>query len=110
MPAPVDDNRWYNVLLPYYLKFGAAEPTAAALRIPFDETYCALIEELKPEVVSFHFGLPDERLLERVQAAGAVVIGCATTVAEAIFLDAKFEAELVELGGEGLAQLRHPRS
>jgi len=87
MPAPVDDNRWYNVLLPYYLKFGAAEPPAAALRIPFDETYCALIEELKPEVVSFHFGLPDERLLERVQAAGAVVIGCATTVAEAIFLE-----------------------
>ena len=33
---------------------------------------CAkLVEELKPEVVSFHFGLPDQALLRRVKAAGA---------------------------------------
>jgi nitronate monooxygenase len=75
------------VLRPYYVKFGIAEPHAAALRMPFDETYCAIVEELRPEVVSFHFGLPAEPLLERVRATGAIVIGCATTVAEAFFLD-----------------------
>jgi len=87
MPAPVDDSRWHNVLLPYYLKFGVPEPQAAALRLAFDETSCALIEEVKPEVVSFHFGLPEEEFMERVKAAGAVVIGCATTIAEAILLE-----------------------
>ena len=87
MPAPVDDSAWRKVLISYYLKFGIPEPQAAALRVAFDEIYCALIEEVRPEVVSFHFGLPDEPLLKRVRATGALVIGCATTVAEAIFLD-----------------------
>jgi nitronate monooxygenase len=87
MPAPVDDSKWRKVLRPYYFKFGLSEPQAAALRVAFDESYCAIIEELRPEVVSFHFGLPEEPLLERVKASGAVVIGCATTVAEAVFLE-----------------------
>ena len=87
MPAPVDDSAWRKVLISYYLKFGIPEPQAAALRVAFDEIYCALIEEVRPEVVSFHFGLPDVPLLERVRATGALIIGCATTVAEAIFLD-----------------------
>ena len=87
MPAPVDDSEWRKVLISYYLKFGIPEPQAAALRVAFDESYCALIEEIRPEVVSFHFGLPEEPLLERVRATGAVIIGCATTVAEALFLD-----------------------
>jgi nitronate monooxygenase len=62
------------------------EPQAGALRAAFDETYCALVEDLKPEVVSFHFGLPEARLLDRVRASGAVILGCATSVAEAAFL------------------------
>ena len=87
MPTPVDDSEWRKLLRPYYEKFEIPEPEAAALRVAFDETYCEIIEELKPEVVSFHFGLPKARLVERVNATGAVVIGCATSVAEAIFLE-----------------------
>jgi len=87
MPEMADDSKWRKVLRPYYIKFGISELQASALRVPFDEAYCAVVEELRPEVVSFHFGLPGEAMLERVRAAGAVVIGCATTVAEAFFLD-----------------------
>jgi nitronate monooxygenase len=87
MPEPKDDGKWRELLRPYYLKFGTPEPQAAALRRPFDEAYCAVVEEVKPEVVSFHFGLPEAALFERVQASGAVVIGCATTPAEAFFLE-----------------------
>ena len=54
---------------------------------PFDETACALVEEFAPKVVSFHFGLPEQRLLARVKAAGAVVVSSATTVAEARWLE-----------------------
>ena len=37
--------------------------------------FCAVVEELKPEVVSFHFGLPEAALLKRVKAAGCLVLG-----------------------------------
>jgi nitronate monooxygenase len=87
MPGPADDTRWRKLLKPYYAEFEIPEPQAAALRQPFDEAYCAIVEEVKPEVVSFHFGLPQEALLERVKASGAIVIGCATTPAEAFYLE-----------------------
>jgi len=50
---------------------------------PFDDELCALVEELRPPVASFHFGLPDSSLVERVRATGARVLSSATTVAEA---------------------------
>jgi NAD(P)H-dependent flavin oxidoreductase YrpB (nitropropane dioxygenase family) len=48
---------------------------------------CTVVEELKPEVVSFHYGLPDGELLKRVKGSGSRVICSATTVAEARFLE-----------------------
>ena len=40
-------------------------------RAPFDEAMCVVVEEARPAVVSFHFGLPHPGLLARVKAAGA---------------------------------------
>lgn len=81
--------QWKNRLAPYYRECGinpdAVAPSAA--RAPFDENFCALIEELKPSVVSFHFGLPSRSLLGRVKAAGAVILSSATTREEAIWLE-----------------------
>ena len=57
-------------------------------RTPFDAAFCAAVEELKPEVVSFHFGLPEAALVKRVKAAGCIVVSSATTVAEARWLEA----------------------
>jgi nitronate monooxygenase len=48
---------------------------------------CQLVRELKPPVVSFHFGLPPEPLWEKVKSSGAVVLCSATTVEEARYLD-----------------------
>src|SRR5262249_58546920 len=56
-------------------------------RAPFDAAFLEVIEELKPQVVSFHFGLPADELLGRVKAAGCRVISSATTTAEAIWLE-----------------------
>jgi nitronate monooxygenase len=47
---------------------------------------CELVEEVRPEIVSFHFGLPDDRLLDRVRAAGARILSSATSIAEARWL------------------------
>ena len=50
---------------------------------------CEAVEELKPEVVSFHYGLPEPALVARVKAAGCVLMSSATTVAEARWLEAQ---------------------
>ena len=90
-PAEADAERtaaWRQALEPYYAEYGldAAAEAPAASRAPFDEAACEIVEENKPEVVSFHFGLPAADLLDRVRAAGCLVISSATTVAEAVWL------------------------
>jgi nitronate monooxygenase len=46
-----------------------------------------VVEELRPRVVSFHFGLPAADLLSRVQAVGAKILASATTLEEALWLE-----------------------
>lgn len=46
-----------------------------------------VLRRTRPQVVSFHFGLPDPEVLLEVKALGAMVFGCATTVAEARLLE-----------------------
>ena len=87
MPEQADDHAWRETLQPYYDEFGIGDPPAAPLRLPFDEAACAVVEEVTPEIVSFHFGLPDSDLLGRVKASGAIVIATATTVEEARWLE-----------------------
>jgi nitronate monooxygenase len=53
----------------------------------FNETMFRLLLELKPPVVSFHFGLPDNFLLNGLRAAGCTIMGSATTTPEARFLE-----------------------
>ncbi len=90
-PAPdaAREARWRDRLRPYYVELGLDPDMAVppSSRAPFDEAMCALVEEFRPQVVSFHFGLPQQPLLERVKAVGAKVIASATTVAEAVWLE-----------------------
>lgn len=81
-----DDSAWRSALAPFYAREDVAPPVgAAALRRPFDATLCEAVEAVRPEIVSFHFGLPGPALLTRVKAV-AKVFGNATTVDEARFL------------------------
>ena len=73
---PEIEARWRNRLAPYYAEAGvdlSAVPAGPA-RAPFGEALCATIEETRPAVVSFHFGLPPSALLSRVKATGALVL------------------------------------
>jgi nitronate monooxygenase len=99
---PAREAGWKQRLAPYYKELGLdpAAPFTAANRAPFDETMCALVEELKPEVVSFHFGLPDQALLKRVKAAGCIVIASATIVREAIWLEENGADVIIAQGAE----------
>ena len=91
-PPDIDvarETAWSARLAPYYRELGLdpSAPASAADRKPFDETMCELVEELRPPVVSFHFGLPGRALLGRVKAAGATVLSSATTTEEARWLE-----------------------
>jgi nitronate monooxygenase len=99
---PNREARWKLRLAPYYVELGLdpAAPVNASNRAPFDAAMCALVEELKPEVVSFHFGLPDQALLRRVKAAGCIVISSATIVKEAIWLEENGADAIIAQGNE----------
>ncbi len=90
-PEPERDAAWRARLAAYYAELGLdSSATAPAVnRVPFDGQMCEIVEDLKPEVVSFHFGLPAPALLGRVKAAGCIVLGSATTVEEARWLEDK---------------------
>lgn len=83
--------KWRARLRPYYIEAGLDPDMTVppSNRTPFDAELCALVEEFRPEVVSFHFGLPEAALLERVKATGAKILSSATTVAEARWLEAQ---------------------
>lgn len=101
-PTAEDTARWLQRLKPYFEEFGvdASALPAAGGRAPFDEAMCAMVESLRPEVVSFHFGLPDDALLGRVKRSGAVVLSSATTVEEGHWLEARGCAAVIAQGYE----------
>lgn len=87
-PDAAREWRWRQRLAPYCREYGL-DPDAApagALRAPFSAALADVVEPLRPQVVSFHFGLPEAALLARVKAWGAVVMASATTVDEALWL------------------------
>jgi nitronate monooxygenase len=88
-PNEQQEANWRQALAPYYKEFGIdpASITAGPGRMPFNEESAAIVEEFRPAVVSFHFGLPKPELLERVKKAGARVLSTATTVEEALWLE-----------------------
>ncbi|MBI6923890.1 MULTISPECIES: nitronate monooxygenase family protein [Pseudomonas] len=93
---------WKQALEPYYRALGAdfEVPAPVSNRAPFDEQSCQLVEELRPEVVSFHFGLPEADLLRRVKASGARVLSSATTVEEARWLQDRGCDAIIAMGYE----------
>ena len=90
-PDVAREAAWRTALAPFYAELGAdpaSIPTGPA-RVPFDADGADLVDEFKPAVVSFHFGLPPADLLARVKRSGAKVFSSATTVDEARWLEAR---------------------
>jgi nitronate monooxygenase len=103
-PPAVDTQReaaWRGRLAPYYeelgLDAGAVVPSG---RAPFSAEAAGILEEFRPAVVSFHFGLPSDDLLARVRSLGAKVLSTATTVEEALWLEARGVDAIIAQGLE----------
>ena len=100
MSRDVDDSAWRALLRPYYDEYGVEPGNGGPLRLSFDEQMCRIVEELRPQAVSFHFGLPAPDLLDRVKATRAVVIGNATGVDEALWLEERGADAVIAQGFE----------
>lgn len=104
-PNPLRDAAWKKRLAKYYDEkdIDVPEFVGTSELTPFNETMCELVEQHKPEIVSFHFGLPEKQLLNRVKACGSIVFSSATTVKEALWLEANgcdvIIAQGIEAGG-----------
>jgi nitronate monooxygenase len=101
LPEAADLGAWRELLRPFYAEYGLAPSEAEApVRRPFDEAMCAVVEEVRPELVSFHFGLPDAALLQRAKASGARILATATTISEARVLAGRGVDAIIAQGWE----------
>jgi len=101
-PDPAREAAWRAALSRYYREFGIDPATipAGPGRLPFDAQAADVLDEWKPRVVSFHFGLPPPELMARVRATGAAILACATTVEEARWLEAHGADAIIAQGLE----------
>lgn len=93
---------WRELLRPYCEEYGIdprATPVTAS-RAPFSVAAADVLEQFKPAVVSFHFGLPAPELLARVKSWSSKVLACATTVEEAAWLEQRGADAIIAQGME----------
>lgn len=77
---------WLSALAPTFRKFGANPP--AALRVIYrsfleDDQMLRALVDLRPAVVSFHFGFPAAAQIKALRDAGCFLVATATSLSEA---------------------------
>ena len=104
-PSAEVEAAWRAALAPYYNEYGidADKIPVGPGRAPFSSEAADVLEDFKPAVVSFHFGLPSADLLARAKALGSKILSSATTIDEARWLEARgvdaIIAQGIEAGG-----------
>lgn len=101
-PQAAKQAAWLNQLAPYFSELGVNpdSQTVGAQRAPYTSTQAEVLAKFKPEVVSFHFGLPNEDLLLEIKSWGSKIISTATTVEEALWLEARGADAIIAQGLE----------
>lgn len=99
---PEREQAWRALLAPYYAEYGidASAIAPGPGRSPFNAEMADVLADFAPAVVSFHFGLPSAELLRRVRAWGAKILSSATTVEEALWLEANGADAIIAQGLE----------
>ena len=99
---PQQEEQWSALLQPYLHQYGLQDVPliATSNRKTFNVDSLTVIKQLKPEVVSFHFGLPAPALFQQVQALGCTTLCSATTLAEAQWLEAQGVSAIIAQGLE----------
>jgi nitronate monooxygenase len=101
-PSAEREAAWRKALAPYFKEYGIdadAIPPGPG-RAPFSSEAADVLEEFKPRVVSFHFGLPSREVLARMKSWGSTILSSATTVDEARWLEAHGVDAVIAQGNE----------
>lgn len=105
-PDAARESAWLAALAPRFAEFGAVPPTH--LRTIYksfadDPEMLALLLEVAPPVVSFHFGLPAPDAIAALRTKGIVLLATATSIDEARAIEAAgidaIVAQGIEAGG-----------
>jgi len=101
-PDPVRDDAWRTLLAPYFAEhdIDPASIQAGPQRLPFDDAVANVLEEFRPPIVSFHFGLPSAAQVTRVKSWGSKILSSATTMDEARYLEAHGVDAIIAQGYE----------
>lgn len=86
--AAYDDAPMRAALKPFYEELGLGDVPQPSVPAPaFNDEMLEVLLASSPKVVSFHFGLPAPHAIEALKARGTILIGNATSVAEAVALE-----------------------
>jgi nitronate monooxygenase len=105
-PARADEareSRWLELLRPEFARLDATPPVVLKeiyRSFVEDDDMLAMLLAEKPKVVSFHFGVPSRERIAALHDAGIVLLGSATSVAEARALVAATVDAVVAQGHE----------
>lgn len=99
-PTEAEFEAWLTPLSPYFTELGVPLPERPAQFLPgFDEQLEAVLDA-RPAVASFVFGVPSPEVIERCHRARILTVGSATTLDEALALDAGGIDAIVATGFE----------
>ncbi len=102
-PTPDDAKaaRATELLAPYYEELGLGDvPPAIATHFPFDAAMLDAVLAVRPQIISFHFGLPEEELVRAIKDAGIILLSSATSVREAVDLEKRSVDAVIAQGWE----------
>lgn len=109
-PDTVDATAALDAAEPLFHRAGIARPVLPAAFLPAVDEQLDAVLAARPDVLSVVFGVPDAETLARARQHGIRVIGTATSVAEAVALDAAGVDAIVatgmEAGGHRVSFLR----
>ncbi|MDL9978833.1 NAD(P)H-dependent flavin oxidoreductase [Microbacterium sp. ASV49] len=100
VPSHLDLTPFIDALEPLYAEVGLEPPEPPTSFLPDVDAQLDAVLEAEPAVLTLVFGAPSHELVERAHARGILVVGTATTVAEAVKLDASGVDAIVASGSE----------
>ncbi len=98
---PDRNERAFELLKPFYEEMGQDQmPDAVATHFPFGDEIFEAVLQACPNVMSFHFGLPNQKYVDALKERGVKILCSATTAAEAREQEARGVDAVIAQGWE----------
>jgi len=88
---PTLEQQWIAKFADFFQRYGVPAPTQLTeiySTFHHNESMLEVLLKTRPTAVSFHFGLPDNKIIERLKALGIVTLASATNLIEVTEIEA----------------------